>query len=215
MNNLLTSPESIPSGRVDSHEKIPVKFNIIGAGRLGKNIALSLITHGDNQLVAVCNHNLASAAKAVRALGAGTAVNRLTDLPEVDLTFITTPDDLIADMAALLPASSGVVVHCSGVLGSDVLAPLKKNGCHVASLHPLKAFREHHLQPDAFQNCDCMVEGDEYAVELLTRLFSGMRAQVLPIMAAKKSTYHAAAVMASNYLVTLAGCAIKLLIDSA
>ena len=191
-----------------------VRFNIIGAGRLGKNLALSLMTRAGCQLTAVCNRHLHHAEKAVTELGTGIAVATLTDLPMVDITFITTPDDSIASIAAEWVSPSPVVVHCSGVLSSDVLVPLKAKGSLVASIHPLRAFRDNHLQRDALQGCDCVVEGNEDVVCLLTALFSAMGAEVVPIKASKKGSYHAAAVMASNYVVTLAGCAIELLLDA-
>jgi len=191
-----------------------LRFNIIGAGRLGKNLALSLMSRGGCELVAVCNRRLNRAVAAVSELGSGIAVETLAALPAVDFTFITTPDDRIAGIAAELVISSGIVVHCSGVLGSDVLVPLKKYGCLIASIHPLRAFRKNNLQANALQDCDCVVEGDLRAVELLTTLFTRMGARVMPINPVKKNTYHAAAVMASNYIVTLAGCAVELLMDA-
>ncbi len=172
------------------------------------------MAHGFHQLLAVCNHGLSSAVKAVAELNSGLAVATLTDLPAVDVTFMTTPDDRIANLAKEWTNPGGIVVHCSGVLVSDVLAPLKNKGCLVASIHPFKAFRKDLVEQDAFQNCYCVVEGDEEAVQLLTTLFTQMGALVMPISAVKKSTYHAAAVMASNYLVTLAASAVELLIDA-
>ena len=199
------------------YKEARVRFNIIGAGRLGKNLALALMARGGAQLIAVCNRNINSAVAAVNSLNAGIAVESLAALPAVDITFITTPDDCIASVASVAAAlrnTSGIVVHCSGVLGSDVLTPLKERGCLIASIHPLRAFRENYLNPNALQDCDCVVEGDEHAVEWLTALFTCLGAQVMPITAMKKNTYHAAAVMASNYLVTLAGCAVDLLIEA-
>ncbi len=191
-----------------------MRFNVIGAGRLGKNLALSLLSRADCELVAVCNQSIQSAVDAVAELGAGLAVGSLTELPSVDVTFITAPDDGLAEIARSLRGVSGIVAHCSGALSSDVLTPLKRQGCLIASIHPLKAFRKNNTQSNAFKDCDCVIEGDELAVDLLTTLFFDMGANVLPILAAKKASYHAAAVMASNYLVTLAGCAVELLMDS-
>ena len=190
-----------------------MRFNIIGAGRLGKNLAVSLMSRGD-ELIGVCNRRLCSAVAAVNELGSGVVVETLATLPAVDMTFITSPDDSIASIADELTISSGIVVHCSGVLSSEVLTPVKEKGCFIASIHPLRAFRNNHLPVNAFQDCDCVVEGDPNAVQRLTTLFRELGAQVIPIRAVKKNTYHAAAVMASNYVVTLASCAMELLLDS-
>lgn len=196
-----------------------MKFNIIGAGRLGKNLALSLLHSGNGQLVALCNRRLQSAMTAVTEVGAGLAIADVAALPEVQLTFITAPDDYTASIALSLAAAGSLspgsmVVHCSGVLGSDVLKPLQDSGCLTASIHPLRAFRAHHLNSNAFQDCDCVVEGDDDAVLWLTRCFSQMGARVVSIDITQKSVYHAAAVMASNYVVTLAGSAVALMLDA-
>ena len=192
-----------------------MKFNIIGAGRLGKNLALSLSTH-NHQLLAICNRTFLSATSAVEALNLGQAVENIADLPAAGLILITSPDDQIEAIAIEL-ASNGfilpgcIIAHCSGVLASDILKPLQDIGCFIASIHPLKAFRADHVEHDAFHECHCVVEGDKEAVMFLNQYFSEMGAHIIPIAASNKSAYHAAAVMASNYLVTLAHCSIELL----
>lgn len=200
-------------------ERINMKFNIIGAGRLGKNLAKSLINSNCGQLLAVYNPSLQRALSATQDIGTGRPIATLTELPPADVIFITTPDDQIAVIAHLLANLNTInpgtmVVHCSGVYGSEVLTSLQKQGCLIASIHPLRAFRADYLPPNAFTDCDCVVEGDELAVQLLTTQFSAMGAHVLRIIATKKALYHAAAVMASNYMVTLASCATTLFHDS-
>ncbi|WP_019215637.1 Rossmann-like and DUF2520 domain-containing protein [Legionella tunisiensis] len=166
------------------------------------------------QLAAVCNTSFGSAEQAVQQIGSGFPVASLTELPKVNLTFITTPDDLIPSIALQLKEQVPVdcfVVHCSGVLSSAELMPLKTRGCHIASIHPLKAFSKANLDQHAFTHCDCVIEGDQLAVELLTSLFTKLGARIIPIKAGGKTIYHAAAVIASNYLVTLAATANDLL----
>lgn len=195
-----------------------MQFNVIGAGRLGKNLALCLMHYCQAELIAIKNNSFASAQNAVTALGAGYATS-LATLPTVDLTLITTPDDNIATIASalanhaqLLPGS--IVAHCSGVLNSECLKPLHDKGCLIASIHPLKAFPANYLSTDALTGCNCVIEGDLRAVEILTPLLTQMGATIIPISALKKSTYHAAAVMASNYVVTLAACSVSLLMEA-
>lgn len=191
-----------------------MQFNVIGAGRLGKNLALALVNSGLAQLAAVCNTSLDSAEQAIQQIGSGFAVTSLAELPKVNLTFITTPDDLIFSIAQQLKeqvSSDSFIVHCSGVLSSAELMPLKTRGCHIASLHPLKAFSKGNLDQRAFMHCDCVIEGDELAVEFLSPLFTKLGARIIPIKADGKTIYHAAAVIASNYLVTLAATAADLL----
>lgn len=190
-------------------------FNLIGAGRLGRVIAKALLDSGKAALGAVCNAHFHKAREAIRQLGSGVAVPHLLDLPPADLTFITTPDDQILQLAKQL-AEQGIlrpgstVVHCSAVLSTTALAPLKAKGCHLASFHPLKAFAKGTRAKQVFQGCDCSIEGDEQAVQLVSALFNPLGVRMIRLEAAAKSTYHAAAVIAANYLVTLAATAIEL-----
>ncbi len=190
-------------------------FNIIGAGRLGKALTRSLIKSGQAQLKAICNADFSKAKLVVEQMGSGVAVSRLADLPAADLTFITTPDDLISQVASQLASEKrlnpqSIVIHCSGVLSTSVLAPLKDLGCHLATIHPLKAFKAGNDDPLIFQDCDCVVEGDVEAVKIGSTLFEKLGARIIQINQEDKTIYHAAAVTASNYLVTLAATAVQL-----
>jgi len=142
-------------------------------------------------------------------------VPELNKLPFAELTFITTPDDKIAQIAQHLVQEKIIgpqtmVAHCSGALPSTILSPLQKLGCLIASFHPLKAFSTDKSDQSVFRGCDCVIEGDSKAVERISFLFSQLDARVIPINTENKTLYHAAAVMASNYLVTLAAAAIEL-----
>ncbi|CEK12200.1 Uncharacterized conserved protein [Legionella hackeliae] len=196
-----------------------MRFNIIGAGRLGKNLALTLVEHQIGHLIAICNSSIQSAELAVQQIGAGTAIGELHALPAVDLTFITTPDDLIYQVAQQLAEEKivtpgSVVVHCSGSLSSEVLNLLKEQGCFVASVHPPKAFRHGLLDSQLFTNCICIVEGDTEALDLLSHTFKPLKTLLVPIDANKKTLYHAATVFSSNYLVTLASVATELFTET-
>ena len=104
-------------------------------------------------------------------------------------------------------------MHCSGVLSSEVLKPLADKGARIASLHPLRAFSGQ-VDTNAFQDCYCSLEGDAIASQRIQALFSTLGARIFSIQTAKKSQYHAAAVIASNYLVTLAECSQRLFQDA-
>jgi len=193
-----------------------MQFNLIGAGRLGKNLAVVLSENSEAKLKTVCNSSLESAAQAVSLIGCGKAVATLKELPAADLTIITTPDDRIAlvvnDLLQYKLINPGsIVIHCSGVLSSATLAPLRELSCAVASFHPLKAFPTGMVDKNALIDCHCVLEGDANALAILSDLFKSSGAHLMTINADKKAGYHAAAVIASNYLVTLAATAIELL----
>ncbi|VEG91560.1 Rossmann-like and DUF2520 domain-containing protein [Legionella spiritensis] len=191
-------------------------FSVIGAGRLGTSIACALVSQDLAALLQICNRHLEKAQRVVELIGAGEAIATTAALAPASLTFITVPDDkilIIAERLArekrLIPGS--VVVHCSGALNADVLRPLADQGCHTASVHPLRAFSGNPHFGNRFNQCDCVVEGDAVACQRLIPLFDSLGAHVMTIDSTYKASYHVAATIASNYLITLAAEATELL----
>lgn len=196
-----------------------MNFNLIGAGRLGTNLARALATSGLASLQGVCSLHYSNACQAVDAIGFGNAVDSIQSLPEADIYFITTDDDSIEAVANQLAKQhlckpGNLIIHCSGVLDSSILQPLKEQGCATASVHPLKPFPFGYLQDNAFKHVFCALEGDVAACNWLHQAFSGLSAHLLFITPEKKACYHAAAAMASNYLITLAYAAEELFVKA-
>ena len=196
-----------------------MRSNLIGAGKLGKNIAHSLVTKNLITLQSICNRSLESAKKACQEIGAGNYVAHFEQLPKADLIWICSSDDsiqLIVEQLlnyALIKKDS-IVIHCSGALSSDILSPLKSQGCHIASLHPVKAFKSEPLVANAFDQVVCTIEGDEVACTWLQQTFPELGAELIKINSEGKAGYHAAASIASNYLITLAACSEELLLKA-
>ncbi len=184
-------------------------FNLIGPGRVGLALAQALIDTNQYDLLGIYHPTLARAEKAVHALKQGQAYDTLSQLPKTDITFIATQDTHIASITHALAATTNLkpdslIVHLSGILSSDVLTPLKALGMHIGSLHPLKAFcQKETSEKNAFKQIDCAIEGDKLAVTQLYALAHAVQANPFEINPEHKASYHAAAIMASNYLVTL------------
>jgi predicted short-subunit dehydrogenase-like oxidoreductase (DUF2520 family) len=196
-----------------------MNFNIIGAGTVGKNIALALSTEDIASLNAIVSSTKGSAAKACQELALGHPVEHLKELPEADVTWICCTDNALSLVVADLAQhtrfkENSLIIHCSGVFNSEVLAPLKAQNCFTASFHPLKAFKKGYLAADAFNQVSCVIEGDEAACAWLTHSFNRLGAQLLRINPAAKAMYHAAASISANYLITLAACSEELLIGA-
>ena len=193
-----------------------MQFNLIGPGRVGLALADALINTAQYTLLGMYHPRLASAEKAVQLLGQGNPIDSLKALPKADITFITTKDTDIESIAFELARLKNLkphslIAHMSGILGSDSLTPLKNQSLYIGSLHPLKAFCQKDTpEKNAFRNIDCAVEGDASAVKQLSALGHLLGATVFSINPEKKANYHAAAIMASNYLVTLAAEAASL-----
>ncbi len=177
-------------------------LNIVGAGRLGRTLGRLWRELGQFQIQQV--HNRSSAVSACAFIGAGQAVDSVASMKPADVWLIATPD---ADIASQIPKLSpllspaSIVFHCSGALGSQVL----KNTItpHTASIHPIHSFANPETSLHTFAGSFCGFEGDAEALNTLLPTFEALGAQTFAVDGSHKTLYHAASVMACNYLVAL------------
>jgi predicted short-subunit dehydrogenase-like oxidoreductase (DUF2520 family) len=194
-------------------------ISIIGCGNVGKTLGRLWADDGSVVLQDVMTRSAESAARAVAFIGAGRAVSAYTDLHAADIFLVGCPDDQIASCCNAL-ADSGVlrpgnvVFHCSGALPSTELLSAASHGALVASVHPIRSFAAPEQLVHCFSGTSCGVEGDADAIAILEQPFSTIGAGLVPIDAAAKTIYHAAAVFASNYLVTLLDTALEAYVRS-
>ncbi|KTD76464.1 Rossmann-like and DUF2520 domain-containing protein [Legionella waltersii] len=196
-----------------------MKCNIIGAGRLGMNLAYSLSKSNLVSIESICNTSFSSSVRSCQKLGVGTPVQSIKDLPEAKITWVVCNDDSISSVVSALSEnqqlkSGSYVIHCSGVLSSSVLEPLRNQGCLIGSFHPPKAFQAEILDDKAFNQVLGVIEGDDEVRQWLNSTFNQLGARLLTIEPNEKPIYHAAAVVASNYLVTLAYYSQQLLLEA-
>lgn len=167
---------------------------IFGAGRTGRTLAAGLRA-GGVRVLGVWNRSPRPEATWVGDLPDG-AEGAL----QADAWILAVSDPAITELATRLAALDGlppVALHCAGRLDASVLAPLAARGVAVGSLHPLQALGD---DPGALRGTWCAVEGDPAACELATtlaRAFGGLPVSLPP---GRKSTWHAAAVLAANFL---------------
>lgn len=184
-----------------------ITVNIIGAGKLGKTLGYLLIHHQLATIKGVCNQTKGSALEAIAFLGQGQPYS-IDSLPTVDLTLIAVPDDKIKIIDQQLKNnpnlnSKSIVVHFSGCQSSKLLVGVRRQGCFVASVHPMHSFAEPRLSITQYAGTYCAIEGHIKALNVLKPLLEQLGAKVFKINSNKKALYHAAGVLASNYLVTL------------
>jgi len=132
-----------------------------------------------------------------------------------DIVFITTPDGLIEDTCRSLTENGGirekaVVLHCSGALPSTILDAVKACGAYAGSMHPLQSFATE-TEDNPFSNIMMAVEGNPEAIRTAQMIASDLGALPFIIKTEGKTLYHASAVIASNYLITLMALAFELL----
>jgi predicted short-subunit dehydrogenase-like oxidoreductase (DUF2520 family) len=117
----------------------------------------------------------------------------------VDVVIIATPDAVVGEVAAAIrPVASTVVLHLSGALGLDVLAPHERR----ASLHPLMPLPSPEVGRVRLRTgITFAVAGDTMA----TRLGRALGGRCIEIDDDHRAAYHAAACITANHLVALLG----------
>lgn len=102
-------------------------------------------------------------------------------------------------------AHGAIVAHCSGALDSSVLRSAQERcGCRIASIHPLQTFPTVEAAIARLPGTAWFGEGEEEALAVLERLVMHLGATSFAQLApGGKAAYHLAAVLASNYLVSL------------
>ena len=195
--------------------KIKPRVAIVGCGTVGTAIG-KLLRDVDYRISGVATSNPETARRAAGVTGS----ERFSDFPwEVtrgaDVVFITTPDDLIESTCMSISEHRGfdknaVAIHCSGALSSDILSSARDCGAEVATLHPLQSFASVDQAVSLVPGSFCTIEGDGGALPIVRQMVEDIGGILLEITAEKKMLYHAAAVAASNYLVTLIHLALEL-----
>ena len=179
---------------------------IIGAGAVGRSIAFALF-YSKVKINGIYSENGVSArtlARKVRCNNFG-MLNNNAQLSE--LIIIAVPDSRIKDIVKSLAKDSGSlknrsIFHTSGALTSDEISVLRKKGAAVASFHPLQTFSRLKEQT-SLKDIWCAVEGDQKAVAVARVLGKKIGMNIFTVLKKNKVLYHASAVFASNYLVTV------------
>jgi predicted short-subunit dehydrogenase-like oxidoreductase (DUF2520 family) len=136
----------------------------------------------------------------------------------VDVVLLAVPDDAVAPVAASLAAAGAVteshtVLHLSGALGLDALQPLATSGARLGSLHPYQTLEATSEGAAGLEGAVAGVGGTPDAVTVASEIARSVGMVPVEVPEERRAVYHAAAVFASNYLVTLAGVAEGLLAD--
>ena len=158
---------------------------IIGRGRVGNTLAraaqragIEVSSGGREDALAAC-------------LGAGAVL-------------LCVPDDSIEEAAATIaPAVPAVplVGHTSGATGLDALAPAVERGAEAFGMHPLQTVPDGEAD---LADAPCAVSGSSpEAVAFASGLAEALGMRPFELPEGSRAVYHAAASIASNFLVTV------------
>jgi len=185
-------------------EREMIKVGFIGAGTVGTALAIGLNARG-YEVVAVSSRTKASADKLAKQICGCQSVNSNQAVADAaELIFITTPDAAIPLVAAEVHWQPGQsVVHCSGADSTATLEPARKLGAMVGAFHPLQTFASVKQAIDNLPGSTFAVEAEEPLLSTLKEMATALDGHFIELKAEDKVIYHAAAVITSNYLVTL------------
>jgi len=189
------------------------RLNVVGGGHVGRVLGRLFSMAGAFAVQDVLARSADNAARAAAFIGNGVAAASYSALRPADVYMLTVTDDQIVPaceaLAAAVPLRGAVVFHCSGALASDRLQAARAAGAYVASVHPIRSFADVEAVAGGFAGTFCGVEGDQLALDVLLPALAAIGARAVQIDPAAKTVYHAAAVFASNYLVTVIDAALR------
>jgi len=185
-------------------EKNTPTIGFIGAGTTGTALAVRLAQHG-YQVIAVSSRSSTSAEKLAARISGCKVCNGAQEVADIaKLVFITTPDDTISKVAAEVKWHKGQdIVHCSGAHSVDILESAKQRGANTGCFHPLQTFASVDQAIDNIPGSTFAIEAEEPLASVLKEMATALEGDWVILKAGDKVLYHAAAVFACNYLVTL------------
>jgi predicted short-subunit dehydrogenase-like oxidoreductase (DUF2520 family) len=203
------------------------KICIIGAGRVGTTFAAAILNTNtpELKLTSICPGSGQSLKRAIKILGEKSAridfFNNSADCAKTaDCILISTPDDIIEKVTAeIVNSDPGLIkgklfIHFSGAKSLKVFDAAAKAGGFTAAIHPIKSFA-------SIENSISTLAGTIYGVtypenkdkaiiEYINFFIASLGGKIIEVDDNKKSMYHAAACVASNYLVSLINYAVKI-----
>lgn len=190
---------------------------LVGAGAAATSLAGALRL-GGVPVLGLWARNPEAARKSASAAGVAAYSAAPPDLVlEADVLILAVSDSAIAEVAKTLVGSGlvtrkHVMLHCSGAMSSaDAFAGVRDQLGGVGVVHPLRAIVDPASAMRSFSATTFGVEGDEVGVGVARRLVKAMGGTAVELDGEQMASYHAAAAVASNFMVALADAAATLM----
>jgi predicted short-subunit dehydrogenase-like oxidoreductase (DUF2520 family) len=182
------------------------QFALYGCGKAGLSVALALKAGGWK--VAGCD----SRTEKSRQLGAQwlacPAIKIPDGLPPGVPLMIGVPEGALGETDHKIggddPYIAGrVIFHLSGALPSRILNFCRLSGAKVGSLHPLMILPDPLTGARNLKSATFAIEGRDEAVAVLKEMALSISGKLFILSVKGKTLYHIAAVLASNYIISL------------
>ena len=187
-----------------------MKVAVIGAGTLGTAIAV-LLERAGHRIVGISGRD-ETRGRASSYLPRAPFLEPEEAAAAAELVVIGTPDDVIEPtveaLAADAPGPGTWVAHLSGSLGLDALKPAAAAGAGILAIHPLQTFPDIGSALERLPGCSIAITAEDEEGYLLGEWLAGdLEGGPFRLSDELRPLYHAAAVFASNYLVTASAIA--------
>ncbi|SNX53178.1 Rossmann-like and DUF2520 domain-containing protein [Thermoanaerobacterium sp. RBIITD] len=192
-----------------------MSVGFIGAGKVGTGLGI-LLSNALIQVSGYLSRNINSSIKASSLTNSKAFLKYEDIINASDMIIISTKDDSISDIVQKILKYKHLIdgkifAHLSGSIPIDVLKPLKEYGSHIMVLHPVQTCPSIEAAVSLLPKSYFTIEGDNYAAKAGITLVESIGGSPIMIEKVNKALYHAACVVASNYLVTLVKSANELL----
>jgi len=180
---------------------------IIGLGKVGTAVGFLLNASGYD-VIAVSDTSAEALARGVKYTK-GTACSDPSHAAALAETIIiTTHDDAIKPACDRLATDNAItpgmqVVHMSGAGGLDLLESARERGAATASIHPIQAFADVTSAIENIPGSTFGITAQDEMRSWAVQFVRDLDGTPFFVSEADKPLYHAAACIASNYLVTL------------
>jgi predicted short-subunit dehydrogenase-like oxidoreductase (DUF2520 family) len=179
-------------------------IGIAGTGRVAQALGRLLSKRGE-PVVAVAGRNPERTARAAEFIGV--AAVSFAQLPErAGRVLISVSDGAVAQVAQALAEAGmrgGVALDTCGAHGPEILEPLARAGVACGVLHPLQTIADPETGVALLPGSTFAISGDAAAVAWGERIAAVLDGVTLPVAPEAMPLYHAAAAMASNYVIGL------------
>jgi len=177
------------------------RLGFIGSGAVGGSLAVSLSRVGYN-IQGVSSRTYASAESlADRIEGCAAYHNEQEVADNTDIVFITTPDDIISEIAQLISWIPGQgIVHCSGASSIDIFESATKKGAIPGAAHPLQAFSSIDEGIENLPGITFGIEGEPAMKLFLQHMAEDLDCTPVLLRPEDKALYHITAVMLGGLL---------------
>ena len=193
-----------------------MKIGFIGAGKVGTALGQFFANNGKH--ITGYTSRSEGAALAASKLTSSTCYYDNTKglLADSDMIFITVPDKEIKtawEQISTYDISAKIICHCSGAISSEIFKNIETLGACAYSIHPLAAVANK-KDSRVFTGKNFTIEGSPHNLEVVSAWLESLPINVSVISTEHKVLYHAAAVVASNFMVALADIAQELFLQS-